>query len=208
MDPTIPPYNPLTGAGTADQIKARFRGKDRAGAKTTLADGTMEVFDTVEQLIATLPKDSDMKNHTPAIERDSDDRASEENRNVEVQAWIYAIKYEEDQDWHVIAGSDPSGKETYLNTEISGLPRKNAGQEPPAHKRLLAVRNALVKILDDDPPGPGSYRIYKDPIPVVIQGSLFFDVDHPSGKVGPTGMRPSTAWEIHPITFIALQPGA
>jgi hypothetical protein len=38
-----------------------------------------------------------------------------------------------------------------------------------------------------------------------VTGSLFFDVDHPAGAVGPQGHRPQTAWEIHPISSIAFE---
>jgi hypothetical protein len=31
-------------------------------------------------------------------------RATEQQRNVRVKAWIYAIKFESDNDWHVIFG--------------------------------------------------------------------------------------------------------
>jgi len=30
-------------------------------------------------------------------------------------------------------------------------------------------------------------------------------VDHAAGVVGPQGMRPSTAWEIHPVTKIEFE---
>jgi hypothetical protein len=40
---------------------------------------------------------------------------------------------------------------------------------------------------------------------VKVTGSLFFDVDHKAGSVGPTGMRPKTAWEIHPVSDIQFE---
>jgi hypothetical protein len=39
---------------------------------------------------------------------------------------------------------------------------------------------------------------------VRIEGSLFFDVDHAAGAVGPANMKPKSAWEMHPITKITL----
>src|SRR5437879_2768710 len=39
-----------------------------------------------------------------------------------------------------------------------------------------------------------------DPVHVRITGSIFFDVDHAAGVVGPGNFKPKTAWEIHPIT--------
>lgn len=49
----------------------------------------------------------------------------------------------------------------------------------------------------------GNYVLPSSPIPIrQLRGALFFDTDHPAGQVGPAGSRPSTAWEIHPVTFI------
>ena len=203
MDFLIPAFDPLTAAGPADQIEARFRGTDRKGPKTSIADASqLEEFVTLDALIATLPSDDVMRNHQPPLETDSNSRFPEERRNVRVRAWIYDIKYEDDQDWHVISGTDPAKTaKTFFNTEISGLPPKNAA----AFQKLLDVRQSLAEILNDDLPGPGKYHSYKDnPIPVVIEGSLFYDIDHAPGVVGPTGRRPKTAWEIHPITRLEL----
>lgn len=125
-----------------------------------------------------------------------------EQRNVHVSAWIYAIKYETDNDWHLITGTDPNGGDPhYVNAEVSGLPPRTAG----SYATLLGVRKSLAGILDDDLPGPGSYRKYDPPIAVAIEGSVFFDADHAAGAVGPGDMRPTTAWEIHPITSLTEQ---
>jgi hypothetical protein len=67
------------------------------------------------------------------------------------------------------------------------------------------VRQKLADILVNQLPAGSGYRKYTFPIPVVVDGSLFFDVDHAAGVVGPAGMRPQTAWEIHPVTRLALQ---
>jgi hypothetical protein len=203
MDFLIPAFNPLTAAGPADQIEARFRGKDRKGPKTSIANASpVQNFATLPALIATLPPDDAMRDHQPPLETDSNTRLPEELRNVRVRAWIYDIKYEDDQDWHVIAGTDPAQTpKTYFNTEISGLPSQNAA----AFQTLLQVRRSLADILNNDLPGPGHYHSYKDdPIPVIVEGSLFYDIDHAPGVVGPEGRRPKTAWEIHPITRLEL----
>lgn len=202
MDITIPAFDPLTASGASDQIKARFRGTDRKTPKTTIATGSREHFDTITALAASLPSDDNMLHHSPPIQRDTMTRATEEMRNVQVPAWIYAIKYESDQDWHVIIGTDPSaGAKTFFNAEISGLPTASA----ESFAKLLAARNALADILDNDLPSGSGYRKFSDPIPVVVEGSLFFDVDHAAGVVGPNGMQPKTAWEIHPITKLSVQ---
>jgi hypothetical protein len=202
MDFTIPAFDPLTAAGSSDQILSKFRGVHRKTPKTTIASASRQTFADVAALAADLPDDADMLDHTPPIDTGSMVRAVEEVRNVKVTAWIYAIKYEADQDWHVIIGTDPAAApRVYFNAEISGLP----GNAASAYAKLKTVRQALAALLDDDLPGESGYRKYTHPIPVRIEGSLFFDVDHAAGNVGPAGMRPTTAWEIHPITKLSRQ---
>lgn len=200
---TIAPFNPLTGAGPADQIKAKFRGKHRKYSKTHISDSDIESFDDLEALLETLPSEDDMRDHDPEITKDlNSHRATEENRNVSVPTFICAIKYEADQDWHIIgAAENDCDTGPFFNYEISGLPGNNAF----AFDTLLEVRNSFAGILDNDLPGPGSYRKFENtPIPVIIEGSLFYDIDHSPGVVGPDGMRPNTSWEIHPVTQIDL----
>ena len=202
MDITIPAFDPLTAADPAEQIMMRFRGVDRKSPKTSIASAGREDFDDLDELIDSLEDDDDMLNHNPPIERDTMVRAAEEKRNVRVNAWIYAIKYEADQDWHVIIGTDPSlGPATFFNAEVSGLP----GNAASSYQKLLSVRKALANLFDNELPTGSGYRKYTEPIPVIVDGSLFFDVDHAAGTVGPAGMRPTTAWEIHPVTRLTLQ---
>lgn len=200
MELAVPPYDPLHGAGRADQLKAAFRGKDRSRAKTSIVDGVqVEQFASVAELQAGLANDDDMLHHDPELTRQTMDRVGEEQRRVRVEAWIYAIKYEADNDWHLITGTDPdAGEIHYFNAEVSGLPSKRS----PAFAALREVRQSLAAILDNELPGPGSYRRYDPPIAVVIEGPLFYDVDHQPGAVGPGDMKPTTAWEIHPITSL------
>jgi hypothetical protein len=105
----------------------------------------------------------------------------------------------------VILGTDPSaGPRTYFNAEGSGLP----GNAAPAFAKLKKVRQALVDVYGDLLPKGTNYRAFTVPAPVVVDGSLFFDVDHPAGEVGPqkpVKMQPKTAWEIHPITSLRRQ---
>lgn len=200
MDPLIPAYNPLLSKDPTEQLLMRFRGTDRKGPKTTIAPGSMESFATIEALIDSLPADTEMLSRNPPLERDTNTRVAEENRNVRVTAWIYAIKYEADQDWHVILGTGPDdATPTYFNAEVSGLPANNA----KAYKKLKKVRQALAKFFDFDLPASG-YWAYEG-VPVVVEGSLFYDVDHKPGSVGPKATRPATAWEIHPITKLKEQ---
>jgi hypothetical protein len=66
---------------------------------------------------------------------------------------------------------------------------------------------ALAKFLayfNQHPPSRG-YKKFAPPIAVILEGSVFFDVDHPAGAVGPAGLKPSSAWEIHPLTDIIFE---
>ena len=200
MDVTVPPFGLLRADGRGDPVKAAFRGKDRSQPKTSLVEGVqVESFASVAELQAQIPRDKDLLEHHPDLTKQSMDRVQEEQRMVHVDAWIYAIKYETDNDWHLITGIDPgAGEVHYFNAEVSGLPK----QQSPAFAALREVRASLATILDNDLPGPGKYRTYDPPIPVTIEGGLFFDVDHEAGVVGPGDMKPTTAWEIHPITSL------
>ena len=203
MDITIPVFDPLTAAGSSSALKAQFRGTDRKGAKTSIASGSTESYDTLVPLVASLPADDQMLNHTPVIARTTNTRMTEEERNVHVDAWIYAMKYETDQDWHMIIGTDPSasGTPTFFNAEISGLPPASAA----SFAQLSDARNSLGALLNNNLPGSSGYRKFNEPIAITLEGSLFFDVDHAAGVVGPNNMQPQTAWEIHPVTKLTAR---
>jgi hypothetical protein len=199
MDLAVAPLDLLHGSGQGDQVKAAFRGKDRPRAKTSLVDGVrVERFGSVVELQDQLPPDAKMTGHVPKLTTKTD-RVTEEHRMVQVDAWIYAIKYETDNDWHLIIGTDPAARKIhYFNAEVSGLPSKQS----PSFAALHAVRESLAAVLDNKLPGPSSYRKYHPPIAVAIKGAVFFDIDHAAGEVGPGDLKPTTAWEIHPITSL------
>lgn len=200
MDILIPAFNPLLSKDPTEQLLMRFRGHDRKGPKTSIASASKETFSSIEALTATLPSDQIMRNHTPPLEETTDTRFPEERRNVKVTAWIYAIKYEADQDWHIILGTNPTDTTpTYFNAEVSGLPANNS----PAYQKLKKVREDLAEMFGFDLPASGYWEY--EPVAVVVEGSLFYDIDHPPGAVGPAGTKPTTAWEIHPITKIREQ---
>jgi hypothetical protein len=53
--------------------------------------------------------------------------------------------------------------------------------------------------------------LFVAPVPVTVSGSLLWDGEHHSpNTVGPEGLQPAKAWEIHPIkqTGGTLNPGA
>ena len=85
-----------------------------------------------------------------------------------------------------------------MNVEVSALPPSSSQFFAP----IRAARNqfkAFFTTNGNSLPVTG-YDKYDPPIAVTITGSLFFDVDHVPPAVGPTGMKPKTAWEIHPVS--------
>ena len=188
-----------------------FAGKSRKASKISIADATTEKFADVRALIATLPSKKAMTtDHKPKITTAATSkRAKEERRNVRVDGWLYAASRENDNDFHVIIGTDPAagGKPMFLNVEISGLPPSGAA----SFAKLKATRTEFKKFFGAHPAGiPGtSYDFYQPPVPVRIDGSLFFDINHATGqKPGPQSLRKNipTIWEIHPITKIVFEP--
>src|SRR5262249_4522058 len=110
---------------------------------------------------------------------------------------LFAVKKESDNDYHLILDDDGDIEEgAKFNVEISGVPT-----EGPDIADIRKVREKFKDHFDGDP--PKKYKPFFDPPKrVVIEGSLFFDADHPAGQVGPEGYRPASAWEIHPVKSI------
>jgi len=130
-------------------------------------------------------------------------RVAEEKRNVQVDGGLCAASREDDNDFHLIVCDDPDVPEDErycLNVEVSGLPASGAYRA-----RLVAAREQFVGLVGGNPPG-SKYRFYEPCIPVRIRGPLFYDISHPPGAVGPSKLRPDTAWEIHPVESIAERP--
>ncbi len=179
----------------------KFRGTSRRAAKISIADAPMESFDDINDLIATLQDHETMAKMN--IPRDaSSDRVDEENRNVRVKAFLYAASIEEDNDFHLIIGRDPSKAAKYMTVEISGLPPSSAG----SFEKLDEARTAYFEFFGDGLPGT-SYDFYDPPIEIEVEGSLFWDVSHATGgRPGPGKLRPKmpVVWEIHPVTKIVL----
>ena len=182
-----------------------FRGNARKAAKLAIADAGVEAFEDIKDLIETLPTEEDMISHQPPITRDAESgRVDEENRNVHVRAFLYAASREDDNDYHLIVGRAPDREPMYMTIELSGLPP----QDSEHFSRLEAARAASTAFFGDDLPG-ASYDFYNPPIPVEVEGSLFFDMSHSTGsRPGPASLRPHmpTIWEVHPITNIVFEP--
>lgn len=198
--------NVFIAAKSAAATGDNFEGKARKAAKLSIADAKIEEFDDVLDLIASLPSNKKMKERVPKIKTDAkSNRVTEEKRNIRVRAFLYAQSREDDNDFHLIIGRDPDASpEKYMTMELSGLPPANSA----SFKKLKAARNAYKKFFKNDLPGL-SYEFPDPPIPVIIEGSLFFDMNHASGsKPGPQALRSRmpTVWEVHPITKIVFEP--
>lgn len=202
-EPQIPRDVLEATAAAGPALSENFAGSDRKAAKISIAHGDLEKFDDLAALLASLAPDADMIDHDPEITRDEhSDRVEEELRNVRVKAWLYAASREKDNDFHTIIGTDPAKKPRhYMNAEVSGLPSKKSS----AFAKLKAVRASFKAIVMNNLPGFG-YDFYDPPRPIVMEGSLFFDITHKAGdKPGPKKVKPERIWEIHPVTALSMR---
>jgi hypothetical protein len=183
-----------------------FAGTSRKAAKLSIASATVKSFNDLRALIESLVADEKMVNHKPKIKTTAaSNRVTAENKNVRVKAFLYAASRENDNDFHLIIGRDPAKTpELYMTMELSGLPPEKS----PAFAPLKATRDAYKAFFGADVPG-FTYDFYDPPIPVVVEGSLFFDMSHATGtRPGPQSLksRMPTIWEVHPISSIQFEP--
>ena|SRR5579859_430602 len=186
------------------RLSDNFAGTARAAAKLSIAIGPTEQFVNLRALIGTLPPDEAMVHHVPPIATSSSStRVTEEQRNVRLVGFLYAASREQDNDFHLIVGRDPAvTPEMYMTMEVSGLPPAHN----PSFSRLKSARDAFKAFFGVHLPAL-TYDFYHPPIPVTIEGSVFFDLDHAVGQhPGPPSLksRMPTVWEVHPVTAIAL----
>ena len=176
-----------------------FAGKYRKTAKTSFVSVTVKSFATLDSLFAPLPTDSKMSKEFPALLTKADTaRVASEKRTVKVPAFIYWAASEDDRDFHIILGSTAQLTSTtvFMNTEASGLPPAHPTTSPFAQRR-----KDIRKILANH---ENIHGLFKRPVPVSVTGSLFWDGEHRfPNNVGPEGLRPIKAWEIHPIKLLA-----
>ena len=176
-------------------VDSSFAGAARKAAKTAFVVAKTEDFKTVSALIKALPKDAVIRTKVNS----NSNRVADEKRNVRLQTdtYLFAFKKESDNDYHVIIGDNKDPKKaTFFNAEISGLPKTST-------KTFQAVRTAFEKQFVDV--CSNRYVVFTaNPIKIQIEGSVFFDVDHSPGQVGPAGFQPLTTWEIHPISKITF----
>jgi hypothetical protein len=194
----IPPLTP--GAAPSGD---NFHGTAREAAKLSMADSTPQEFPDIGALLDSLPSDESMRAKDISKAADSG-RLPEEMMQVTITGFLCASSKESDNDYHCIVGVDPSATARFMNVEVSALP-------PSGSEFLAAIRaarnqfKAFFSSGENALPTSG-YEKYNPPIPVKITGSVFFDVDHIPPAVGPTGMKPQSAWEIHPVREIIFEP--
>lgn len=173
----------------------------RAAAKTSFAAGAVQNFTSINSLFNPLPKDAAMTQQFPALVRKSGNtspRVALEKRNMKAPAWIYWVAKESDRDFHVILGSTAQLTSTtiFLNSEVSGLPQANPTKSPFPQRRA-GIRAILANHRNVN-------GLFVTPVPVTVSGSLFWDGEHRfPNTVGPEGLQPTKAWEIHPIKQLA-----
>ncbi|HEY5838247.1 MAG TPA: hypothetical protein VIT19_04365 [Pyrinomonadaceae bacterium] len=190
----------------AAPVGDKFGGTQRKAAKLSIAAAPTKTFADVRSLVNSLVPDADMANRTPKVSKAAtSNRVTEEKRNVRVKAWLYAASRENDNDYHLILGRDPKkSPEVYMTMELSGLPPANAA----SFDKLKAARDAYKAFFAADLPGL-TYDFYDPPIPVRVEGSLFWDAGHATGtRPGPKSLksRMPVVWEVHPITKIVFNP--
>jgi hypothetical protein len=176
-----------------------FRGSARKGPKTSIAPNLVRVFPTIKSLISALPADTTMIRRLKSLSTQlKNKRQPEENMNARLATgiFLFAIKREPDNDYHIIIGDKKNFQQaTLLNVELSGIGATNKVE-------LQKVRD----FFEDnfvDVCGSKYVSFTENPIPIKLEGSLFYDVDHKPGEVGPGALKPKTSWEIHPITKIS-----
>jgi hypothetical protein len=188
---------------------AEFAGCDRRDAKTSIYAGNTKNYNTIDELLGDVLKNSDAKMRSlipPITEDPNSERTKYEDRYVVVQkAFIYGIYRESDNDFHIIVGNGLTGDNMKLiNVECSGLPADGSGDRGA----LNDVRNMIMEKFGDLRCGDGADKPVAEPISVSIEGSLFYDIDHAPTVVGFTykgiDYHPKTSWEIHPLAKIVF----
>ena len=187
-----------------------FDGKRRADAKTTISTGTLKIYRTVRHFLtafADLHPDADM----PAIIDGSSGRVPLEDFNATIKkAWLFCYAKESDEDFHLVIGNtrniNASGNR-FIIVEVGGLPKTGE-----ARANLAQVQKDFFDIIGGVVCSGGYiwFNKGKDPIPITVSGSIYWDTEHWSkahneiGKHGPDTLKPrlTTVWEIHPITAI------
>lgn len=202
-DPT--PAVELEERVTSNCSDNHFAGSMRKAAKTsTPPSSAYQPFTKISDIFSVyhLPGDDQMPSQ---VTRSSPRIAIEKKGVVLNNVYLYAFTRESDNDYHLIVGDAPTRTTaTLMNMEISGLPTPDNSALDKARAAFVAGLN-----LNDQTCLSGYVVLMDNPIPIHIEGPVFYDIDHKPGTIGPVkgsvSLRPKTSWEIHPITKFALR---
>jgi hypothetical protein len=205
------PFRPeITEARRRPSDGEHFAGTARKAAKTSFARGAPRAFGSPGAVLDSIFRGEDPRTNDSTMRgklNESSPRSPEEERNVTVTAFLYATKKETDDDFHVLIGDNPNGGDgRFMTAEVSGLPAPDNATTP----QFEHVRNQFKEFFrttGQELPG-SNYRIFSDPVPVTITGSIFFDVDHTIGEVHSRNAVPESVWEVHPVSNLVFgSPG-
>ena len=200
--------SPRRGALLAARARATtksdvFDGAFRPEAKTSYATTKTEKLTQVDTLMRSLPADTQMTQmHFELVRKDKNHQNHEpridlETRNVTVKAWLYWVGHQTDNDFHLVVGntSELTSTTVFINSEVSGLPPTRPTQPP-----FMDLRRKLRQLIANNANKNGAFV---RPVAIQITGSLLWDGEHRNpnnvGPKKPVDIRPTKAWEIHPI---------
>lgn len=184
-------------------LQDRFLGTIRADVKTSYINAVADTFESIKKLRNWLKNDEYMHKSTEA-KHNNTPRTKEESHNVYLyDLYIFGVKREDDNDFHLILGSSKSLEkdQLFFTAEISGLPDSNSSY----FSTLSATRNKFISHFGSDAQKEYVFVASSKNPPIhldYIVGSLFFDNHHYSGHSSVKGFKVCSAWEIHPVTAI------
>jgi hypothetical protein len=179
-----------------------FAGCARRQVKTSYSKVALKSY-TLKELLDKLDqakyKDATIKAKLKNFPNKQTKRLPEEDQSVTISnVYLFAIKQLPDNDYHMIVCDKE--KKRFLTVELSGLP-DNVSHTSPLKKARDEFNDKFVYEVSCN----GKYVVFTDIIYPIkfITGTLFFDVNHDGGSIGPQNYPgPTTAWEIHPVTAI------
>jgi hypothetical protein len=192
-----------TASPQGDTDTLSFDGSFRKTPKTTMLTGQPTEYQSIQAYIAavvTPHTDASIKQQFPSLKQSSTNRIALEKKVVKVHCKLYAVRLEDDKDFHCIIGDSDTGP--FINAEVSGVPA--SGSTAP----FVAIRKQLRTLIGNAGVETSKARYYRPspPMKLVVTGSLFYDAEHQPNTVGPAadnqGHRAAkavTMWEIHPV---------
>src|SRR5439155_17164516 len=147
---------PALACSSPDLGPEVYCGTYRGGPKTSFYKtangrlGTFFHFDNLSDLLDYLPPDQEMRQLGGWGTPGPASRLAEEMQNVEVPAYIVAVKpREDDHDLHVIISNRRSraANREFMNVEVSGLPRDRVNEAD--FVRVRAEIRAILPEVDD-----------------------------------------------------------